>query len=300
MLIGSLLFLAILGYFLGPKVSYEQVDNTPMQLDLPLDQLKTEYAVVYLHGFEASWAESDPIVTNFAQRYGCNLLQARISQQARQNIDALLDETPKGMMDSAKEAIAIGKLLGEKLIVISCSTGATYSTYLAANDPEIYAQIMTSPNFDLNDQNSKLLTKPWGKQILRAIIGDDYREFAPPPGAEAYWNHRYRIDGVIALRALLDQTMTPEIWRKNKTPIFLAYYYKNENDKDDIISIEAVKQFTKEVGTPADKLKVLATPEGHGHVFTSKWMNDKWQATQDEIYAYVEEVLDMSPVAETD
>jgi hypothetical protein len=34
---------------------------------------KTPYAVVYLHGFTASWAEGEPIHREFAQRYACNL-----------------------------------------------------------------------------------------------------------------------------------------------------------------------------------------------------------------------------------
>ena len=34
---------------------------------------KTEYAVVYLHGFSASQEEGDPIHYQFAQKFGCNL-----------------------------------------------------------------------------------------------------------------------------------------------------------------------------------------------------------------------------------
>ncbi len=314
-------------YIVGPKAKYESVDNKVFQLNLHLDHLDeyvvkresltpdikpdnqsritwydsiqtTEYAVVYLHGFEASWAESDPIVRNFAKRYGCNLYEARISQQGRTDIDALLHESPKGMVNSAKEAIAIGRLLGRKLIVISCSTGSTYSTYLAANDPSIYAQIMTSPNFDLADPNSKLLTKPWGKQILRKIIGEDYREFTPPPGAKPYWNNRYRIEGLIALRALIDQTMTEEIWRLNKTPIFIGYYYKGENEKDNIISVEAIQRFSELISTSKQQIRIVPISEGYGHVISSKYMNDKWEATQNEIFDFAEEVLHLEPVKE--
>lgn len=319
-----LVLLFLLSFLLGPKVRYEAVDNKPITLSIPLTEVdnyvavqealtsdikpdnqsriiwadgikKTEYAVVYLHGFEASWAESDPIIGNFAQRYGCNTYLARISEQGRIHKDALADETPKGMIESAKQAIAIAKLLGEKLIVLSCSTGSTYSAYLAANDPDIYAQIMTSPNFDLADPNSKMMTKPWGKQILRQIIGDDYREFTPPPDAKPYWNNRYRIEGLIALRDLIDKTMTPEIWKKNRTPIFIAYFYQNEEKKDNIISIPAIKEFARVVSTPASQLKVLPISAGYGHVISSKYMNDQWEVTQDSIFNFADKVLMMKP-----
>ncbi len=34
---------------------------------------KTEYAIVYLHGFSASQEEGRPIHTNIAREFGCNL-----------------------------------------------------------------------------------------------------------------------------------------------------------------------------------------------------------------------------------
>ena len=34
---------------------------------------KTEYAVVYLHGFSASQEEGDPVHYDFAKKFGCNL-----------------------------------------------------------------------------------------------------------------------------------------------------------------------------------------------------------------------------------
>ncbi len=321
-----LLILFLISFFLGPVVHYDQINPAPFKLEIPLDKIdhyvsekinvdprikpdnearilwqdslkKTPFSVVYLHGFEASWAESDPIVKNFAERYGCNTYQSRISLQALNDLDALAEETPVKMIDSAKEAIAIGKLLGEKLIVISCSTGSTYSTYLAASDPAIYAQIMTSPNFDLEDQNSKMLTGPWGKQILRKMIGGNYRSWDANEEIVKYWNDKYRIEGLIALRGLLDQTMTPDIWKKNNTPYFIGYYYKDEQHKDNIISIDAISQFVELSSSDEDAKKVIAFDNAHGHVISSDLMNPNWKDVQDSIFTYVEEVLYMTPSA---
>ncbi|WP_053403848.1 hypothetical protein [Persicobacter sp. CCB-QB2] len=45
--------------------------------------------------------------------------------------------SPEGMVNSAKRAISIGKQLGEKVLVMSTSTGGTLGLYLAANNPEM-------------------------------------------------------------------------------------------------------------------------------------------------------------------
>ncbi len=315
----------VLGYLLGPRMQYESVDNSPLELRLELEEVedhinsiesqysdirpdnesrvlwadslrKTEYAVVYLHGFEASWAESDPILKNFQDRYGCNMIYGRISHQGRSGVDAMLEESPMGMVESAKKYLALGKLIGEKLIVFSCSTGSTYSTYLAAEDSGIHAQIMTSPNFDLHDSNSKFLTGPWGRQMLKFLVGDDYREWTAPESAKPYWNQRYRIEGLIALRDLLDQTMTPEIWRANKVPTYIAYYYRDEKNFDDIISIPAIKKFAETASIPQEKLKVDVIDDAQGHVISSKHMNTNWERVQDSIFSFAEKVLDMEPL----
>ena len=178
---------------------------------------------------------------------------------------------------------------------MSTSTGSTYSTYLAAHDPEIYALIMTSPNFDLYDQNSKMLTKPWGKKIFRQMMKGDYRQWEASEQIKYYWNDRYRIEGLIALRDLLDQTMIPEVWQQNKTPIFIGYYYKDETAHDKIISITAIHDFLDQIQTPSSQVRAIAYPDSPGHVIGSSYMNPHWESVQDSIYSFVEEVLQILP-----
>ena len=41
---------------------------------------KTEYAIVYLHGYSASQEEGSPIHTNIAKEFGCNLYLSRLAE----------------------------------------------------------------------------------------------------------------------------------------------------------------------------------------------------------------------------
>lgn len=319
-------FLAVLLvviFLLGPRVKYDEADNVPLSLAIPINELdtyvstkekkkgdvkpksaahfiwqdslnKTPYAFVYIHGFEASWGEVSPIIQNLSKRYGCNTYLARISQQGLKNQDALVHESPKAMIESAKEAIAIAKLIGDTVIVMSTSTGSTYSIYLAANDPDIHTQIMLAPNIDLYDSRSTLVTGPWGKQILKKLVGGIYHEWVAPEAAAPYWNQKYRIEGLIAVRGLIDQTMRPEIWKKINTPIFVGYYYQDAEHADDVISVPAIHEFKDHIKTPIDRQTFIAFENGTGHVIGSEFMNPNWMVVQDSIFSFIDSQLHMN------
>ena len=314
-IVGGILLLAVLIYLLGPKASFASVNNDPYHKTFNLDQVenyiqtkeskisnikpdnqsqfvwqdslnKTDYSVVYLHGFSASHGEAFPILDNFSKRYKCNMYKPRLYLHGLNDVDAFVNITPEKWLKSAKEAISIGKAIGHKLIVISTSTGSTLAAYLAANDPDIHALIMTSPNFDLYDQNSYLLTKPWGKQIFKQIMGGNYREWNANESIKKYWTTKNRIEAHIAMRDLLNQTMTNEVFKKITQPVFIGYYYRDEDNCDKIISIDAIDEFGKTISTPKDKVSILPFANARGHVISSIYMNKAWEDVQNAIFDF--------------
>jgi hypothetical protein len=158
---------------------------------------------------------------------------------------------------------------------------------------------MTAPNFDLHDSNSHLLLKPWGKQIFKQMMGGNYRTWDTSDEAKKYWTTKNRIEGAIALRSLLDQTMTDETFSKISIPVFIGYYYKNSRSFDKIISIEAIKDFETKINTPKDKIEVIPISTGRGHVITSKYMNPEWEAVQRKIFKFGEDKLKLTPAPYT-
>ena len=132
---------------------------------------KTEYAVVYLHGFSASQEEGDPVHYEFAKKFGCNLYLARLAEHGVDTTVPLANYTAEKSWRSAVEAYAIGKQLGRKIILMSTSTGGTLALKLCAEFPDISANIMMSPNIAINDPNAWLLNNHWGLQIAHIIVG---------------------------------------------------------------------------------------------------------------------------------
>lgn len=319
-LLFTLIILSLI-YVSGPKVKYEKVDHTPITLDIPISKLdeyvaarenavpgikpdnhariiwadsiqKTDNVFVYLHGFAASYGEADPLIYNLSEKYQANAYLSRLSEHGTSHPDEMKDLTPKKWVNSALEAIAIGKRLGEKLIIVCTSTGCTLASYLAAGDPEIDALIMMSPNIDIYDKNSRLITKPWGKYLLKLIQGGEYHIWDNKlPCVQKYWTTKKHINGLIALRSLIDQTMHQEVFREIYQPYQILYYYRDENHFDDVIDIASIKHFNISTSTPSGEKEVLAIDNASGHVIGSKCLNENYLTVQNAIMQFLETTL---------
>ena len=300
-----LLILLVIIYFLGPKPERPKIDRSIPTIEMTLENVeekirtresaiedlrpnndaevvwyndslkqKTEYSLVYLHGFSASPMEGDPIHREFAKRYGCNMYLARLAGHGFATKESFKETTVEEIVDSAKEAIAIGKLLGEKVILMSTSTGGTLSFYLAAGNDDIVGLINYSPNIDMAAAGASLLNKPWGLEIARWMMGSDYRGFEATEEIQKYWTNLYRIEGVVTLKSMLDATMTDETFEQINQPTFIAYYYKNEEERDHVVSIPRMKEVMEQIKTPKEKKKIVAIANGTHCLSSSLWMKD--------------------------
>ncbi len=262
---------------------------------------QTDFVLLYLHGFSASPKEGFPLHQEFAKRYGMNFFAPLLAGHGRATKESFMDLVPNDLMNDAREALSIAGILGKEIVVMSCSTGSTLSIYLAAENPGlIHSQIMFSPNIDLADPTSKLLTKPWGLSIAKAVTGSDYHSFEMPTESKPFWTTEYRIEGLVALRDLLNQTMTPETFGKISSPFFIGYYYEDETHKDDVISVAAILDFEKKVGTSDGNRWVVPFIEPKSHV-----INCGIQPTVDigavrkKTFEFADQVLNFIPVPET-
>ena len=132
---------------------------------------KTPYVIVYLHGFSASQEEGNPVHKNIAGQFGCNMYLARLSEHGIDTIDPLVNMTATSLWESAKEAYAIGKQLGDKVILMGTSTGGTVALELASNFEDVAGLVLYSPNIAINNPSAFLTNNPWGLQIARMVIG---------------------------------------------------------------------------------------------------------------------------------
>ena len=254
---------------------------------------KTPYSVVYLHGFSASEKEGDPVHVNFARRFGYNLYLSRLDEHGMDTPDALVGMTGEGLWRDAKEALAIGKMLGEKVIVIGTSTGGTLALLLASEYPkDVAAVINMSPNIAINESMVWMLDKPWGLEIARLVKGGDYVENKPDNADRAkYWYSKYRLEAVVQLQNLVDNTMKPEVFARIHQPVLDLYYYKNEKEQDPTVKVSAILEMHKELGTPDSLKHAVAIPNAGAHVIGSSIVSKDVPAVESAITQWWLQIL---------
>ena len=255
---------------------------------------KTPYCLLYLHGFSASWYEGEPVHRDFANRYGMNLYAPLLASHGMDTIEALVDMTPERLYESAKEALVVAQLLGEKVILMGTSTGGTLALKLAAEFPELMeGLILLSPNVAINNPAAFLLSKPWGLQIARGVYKGNYRtsDNDTLPKECRYWNCTYRLEAVVYLQQLVDATMTKETFAQVKKPLLLASYYKDEDHQDQTVKVDAMLEMYDQLGTPDSQKQKQAFPNAGAHVIGSQLKSGAWQEVETASFRFAEEKL---------
>lgn len=257
---------------------------------------KTPYSIVYIHGFGASWAEGEPIHRDLAKRYGANLYLARMHDAGINDPDAFDDLTPENFMANAKQALAIGKVLGDSVIVIGTSAGGLLSVYLASTNPEIKGLILYSPCMAVASSGLKLVTGPWGRKILFTLMGDRRATTDEDSLKSNFWLQGYRTNGLLTLQQTIDAIARPEVYEKIKMPVFLGYYYKSEEEQDKTVSVKAMLEMFPKLGTP-DNLKVAkAFPESGDHVIGSYLRSKDVKGVYNATDQFFQDKLHLKPV----
>jgi pimeloyl-ACP methyl ester carboxylesterase len=272
-------------------------DNQARIVWLDSTRKKTPYSIVYLHGFSASQAEGDPVHLQFAITFDCNLYLSRLTDHGIDTVDQLLYYTVDREWESAKEALAIGKAIGEKVILMGTSTGSTLALALAAQYPDdVFALINLSPNITINDKNAWLLNNPWGLQIARLVIGGNSRSFPKDSLKDLYWNNPYRMEATTQLQEMLESKMNKETFSKVKCPSLTLYYYKNEQEQDKTVEVKTILEMNKELGTPESEKVAVAIPGAGHHVIGSYIISKDVESVEREIRKFAIEKLKMTPV----
>jgi pimeloyl-ACP methyl ester carboxylesterase len=261
----------------------------------------TEYAIVYLHGFSASHEEGSPAHTTIAKTFGCNLYLSRLSMHGLDTAEQLLGLTADNYWESAKQALAVGKKLGRKVILMGTSTGGTQALQLAAAYPnDVAGLILYSPNIAINDPNAWLLNNPWGLQIARLVIGGDY--IIAKDTREVYkkfWNTPYRLEATVQLQEMLETSMKAATFQRITQPLLLLYYYKDKQNQDPVVRVDAMLNMFNQVKTPLSLKREKAMPKTGEHVIAGYIKSKDVEGVVKETGAFLEEVMGMKHVSNT-
>lgn len=165
---------------------------------------RTPLAVIYLHGFSASRQEIAPVPKRLAADLDANLFETRLAGHGLER-DRLANVSAEDWMRDVDEALAVGRRLGERVVLIGTSSGATLALarLAAGNAPDIAALVLLSPNLGPADPSADLLVGPGGPLLGRLLVGEN-RSFEPANAAhERYWTTTYPMSAVVEVMRLV-------------------------------------------------------------------------------------------------
>ncbi len=320
-LVGAIAVL-VLTFFMGPKVDAPVVTKPLPEIDIPLEGLtewiaqkeaafttikadnesklvfadsipqKTEYAIVYLHGFSGSAEDGAPVHEQVAAALGANIYLPRLLAHGLDGEENLLEYTGEGSLDTAREALAVGKILGEKVILMGTSTGCTLALALAAEHPELAALVLYAPNIRINHPLDFVATLPWGLQIIRQVEGGLYHTIQNQTAEkEQYWTTKYRLEAPVQMQKLLETAMVPATFNKITVPVFSGFYYKNEAEQDPTVSVAAMRQMFQELGTAPNLKEEKAFPNAGAHEIGSALVTDNHGEVKEATLEFLNRIL---------
>jgi alpha-beta hydrolase superfamily lysophospholipase len=228
----------------------------------PGSRAATALSLVYIHGFSASRKDISPVVETLASRLRANAFFTRLAAHGSTIGAEFATVRTQDWLDDAREALAIGRRIGERVILIGTSTGAMLATMAALEDnsPRVAALVLLSPNFGIRDWRAKFISGPLGRVLAQIIIGGEYSFRPDSRGHAEFWTSRYPSQAIVALMDLVNYGRALHL-DNLKVPTLIIY-----TDKDTVIDTKAIQdRFDEITGSP--KL-LVDLPEASRHELT--------------------------------
>ena len=250
---------------------------------------RTPYSVLYLHGFSATRQETAPLAATVAGALGANLFETRLTGHGRER-DLLADVRAEDWLRDAVEAHTIASQLGERVIVIGTSTGATLAAAMLGH-PAMRAVdtiVMLSPNFVPHDPGAAWLTRPAGPLLARLLVGDT-RSWEPHNDLQArFWSTTYPTASAVEMMRLVDlanRKLPADVPQR-----LLMFYSKD----DTVVSPEAaVSVFEKTIAPQKKVIEIVDPGDPSHHVLAGDVLSK--QKTRDIANDIVEFILRPAP-----
>ncbi|MEW9918900.1 alpha/beta hydrolase [Marimonas sp. MJW-29] len=186
-------------------------------------EAKTDWSILYLHGFSATAQEIRPVPDRVAEGLGANLVFTRLAGHGRGG-QALAEATVADWMADVAEGLAAARAVGERVLILSTSTGGTLAA-AAAVDAELSRDVagivLISPNFGIQNPLAPLLTFPAARSWLPTLAGAE-RSFEPRnEGQGQYWTTRYPSVAVLPMAALVKEVAALDLGQTEIPALFI-------------------------------------------------------------------------------
>ncbi|MTI03800.1 carboxylesterase [Roseibium sp. RKSG952] len=232
---------------------------------------RTPVSVLYVHGFSATSEEIRPVPDLVADALGANLVYTRLQGHGRVG-EAMAEGTASGWMQDLAEGLAAARAVGEKVVVISTSTGGTLVAAAALN-PElsenIAGMVFVSPNFGVNAPGAWIPGLPWARDWLPLLMGEVRDVSGPDPEKNKYWSSVYPWEAVVPMTALVETVYALDFSDAQVPALFWF------SDDDQVVRPDLTHNVAAAWGAPVAVELVTMGPEDDpsSHVIAGRLMS---------------------------
>lgn len=186
---------------------------------------KTAVSVVYIHGFSATRQETAPVSDGVAAKLDANLFYTRLRGHGLDG-DSLGAATEQQWLDDTLEALEIAQRLGEQVIAIGASTGATLLAWLAAErrlPASVTGLVFISPNFGPVDRRTEIFNRRFGLRIAKKLVGPRYRWEPRNADHEKYWTCDFPLEALATMMKCVAASRNSIATNKINCPVLTLY-----------------------------------------------------------------------------
>ena len=209
---------------------------------------KTPISILYVHGFSATSQEIRPVPDEVAAALGANLIFTRLQGHGRPGA-AMAEATVKGWMHDVAEGFAIARKTGDRVLVISTSTGGTLMGAAAVDETlmqDVAGIVFVSPSFALNTPVAPLLTWPAARYWLPLLAGAN-RDWEPRNEDHGrYWTRNYPSVAVMPMGALIKAVDALDLSQVAVPALFLF------SKEDEVVRPDVTQAVSEEWGGPVE------------------------------------------------
>jgi len=190
----------------GTETTAALIPDTESRIVWANGEARTPWSIVTLHGFSATRQETAPLAETVASLLNANLYEARLAGHGLTE-QPLAGVRAEDWLQDAADALAAGAAIGDKIVVIGTSTGATLAAAMLDHElaKHIDTLVMISPNFEPRDPGARWLTRPAGPLLARLAVGDT-RCWEPHNELQArFWSTCYPTAAAVEMMRLVDR-----------------------------------------------------------------------------------------------
>lgn len=218
---------------------------------------KTAWSVVYLHGYSATSEEIRPVPDQVAAALGANLFFTRLTGHGLPGAD-LAKATPGAWLEDTAEALAIARRLGDRVLVLSTSTGGTLAAFAAvdaAMAQNVAGIVFVAPNFGVSKTAALILNLPFAP-VWGPVLAGAERSWTPRNELQArYWTTTYPTAAVFPMRDLVNASLKLDF---ANVAIPALFYY---SDADQVVNPAETDKIVLRWGGPMTVARPALGPD---------------------------------------